>query len=72
MLTKEMQRKVENFHKKKDFRRLNELFRSVPAVDVAELIRPWPLPDQVRVIEELPVTNSAKIFSDCRMVGSMK
>ena len=42
---------------------MNELFRSVPAVDVAELVRPWLLPDRVRVIEELPVTDSAKIFS---------
>ena len=63
MLTKEMQRKVENLHKKKDYRQLNELFRSVPAVDAAELIRPWPLPDRIQVIEELPVADSAKIFS---------
>lgn len=65
MLTKEMQRKVENLHKKKDYRQLNELFRSVPAVDAAELIRPWPLPDRIQVIEELPVADSAKVF--CRL-----
>ena len=60
-----MQRKVENLHKKRDFKRLNELFRSLPAMDVAELIRPWSLPDRVQIIEELPVAGSAKIF--CRL-----
>ena len=63
MLTKEMQSKVENLHKEKNFKRLNELFRSMPAVDVAELIRTWPQPDQVQVIEELPIADSANVFS---------
>ena len=63
MLTKDMQHKVENLKKKRDFTRLNELFRSMPAVDVAELIRPWPLPEQVQVIEELPIADSANVFS---------
>jgi Mg/Co/Ni transporter MgtE len=66
MLTKEMKRNVETLHKKRDFRRLNELFRTVPAVDVAEFIRAWPLQDQIQVIEELPVADSAKIFSRLR------
>lgn len=58
-----MQRNVETLHKKRDFRRLNELFRTMPAVDVAEFIRPWPLQDRIQVLEELPVAESAKIFS---------
>lgn len=63
MLTKEIQRQVEYLNKTRDFNRLNALFRSMPAVDVAELIRPWALPDQVQVVEELPIADSANVFS---------
>lgn len=70
MLTKEMQRNVETLHKKRDFRRLNELFRTMPAVDVAEFIRPWPLQDRIQVLEELPVAESAKIFSGGHLMAS--
>ena len=34
----------------------------MPAVDVAELIRLFPLPDQIQVIEELPIADSATVF----------
>ncbi len=72
MLAKEMQGKVENLRKKRDFKRLNELFRPMPSVDVAELIRHWPLPDQVQVIEELPLSDSANVFSRLPYGGQYK
>jgi len=63
MLTKDVHRNVVTLHKKRDFKGLNQLFRTIPAVDVAGFIRPWPLQDRIQVIEELPVAESAKIFS---------
>ena len=63
MLTKELKHHVETWLKKGDFKQLNELFRTLPAVDVAEAIRPWSLSDKIQVIEELPVADSAKVFT---------